>query len=75
MAHTAIPASVGTRADTPVHFQLCVSLRIVSSVVEHGQCIKENNIVHSAVIHVQPLSINSAFRLAKSSSIMLPVCM
>ena len=54
-AQTAIPQAVGTAIENSVHFALRVSRAIVKTVVEHGQCISENNIVLSAVSHVQPL--------------------
>ena len=54
-AQDARPAAVGSANAAAVHFQLCDSLRMVRHVVEHGQCISENSIVHTAVTHVQPL--------------------
>jgi len=50
----AIPNKVGKRKDTTVHFKLLLSFFIVISVVEHGQCIRENMIAQRAVICVQP---------------------
>lgn len=37
IAHTIIPTTVGSKNATPVHFQLCVSLRMVNKVVEQGK--------------------------------------
>ena len=54
-----MPITVGTRKETAVHFQLCVSLRMVRQVVEQGQCISEKSIVHTAVSQVQPWSTRS----------------
>ncbi len=51
---TVMPHTVGTRKDTAVHRRLWVSLRMVSTVVAQGQCIRENRIVLTAVVHVQP---------------------
>ncbi len=45
---------VGSSAPTSVHFQLPVSLRMVSSVVEQGQWFIEKIMVFKAVSHVQP---------------------
>lgn len=59
--HTAIPTSVGINIAKNVHFQLPVSFFIVRHVVEHGQCINENIIVHNAVTYVQPFSTNMFF--------------
>lgn len=44
-----IPESVGTKNEIMVHFVLWVSLRIVSKVVAHGECIKVNSSVLIAV--------------------------
>lgn len=52
--HTTIPVTVGTRKEAIVHFTLCVSFLIVRHVVEQGQCIRENSMVLTAVIQVQP---------------------
>ena len=59
--------------ETAVHLRLPVSFFIVRQVVEQGQCISENSITLTAVIHVQPLAISrflSSARLDKS--MMLP---
>ena len=64
--HSRIPSTVGNRKLTAVHFQLCVSLRMVSSVVAHGKCTRENIRVQMAVTHVQPLLTNSSFNTARS---------
>ena len=52
--HASIPAAVGINAAKKVHRQLLVSFRMVRSVVEQGQCIKENNMKFIAVIKVHP---------------------
>ena len=52
--HTTIPVTVGTRKEATVHFTLWVSFFIVRQVVEQGQCIRENSMVLTAVIQVQP---------------------
>ena len=36
-AHSPNPHNVGNIIATPVHFQLCVSFRMVRQVVEHGK--------------------------------------
>ena len=59
-AHRHTPNAVGSSAETSVHFTLPVSLRIVSSVVEHGQCIMQNSMAFSAVSHVQPFARSKA---------------
>jgi len=70
---TKIPITVGTIKEIAVHFMLCVSFLIVRNVVEHGQCINENNIVLIAVIQVHPLLTNNSFNSVKlSNSIILP---
>lgn len=51
--HAISPQRVGIRKDSKVHFQLPLSFLIVNKVVEQGQCIRENNIIDPAVIHVQ----------------------
>lgn len=53
-----LPNTKGSNIEIPAHFQLPASFFIVRQVVEHGQCINENNIVHNAVTHVQPLSVS-----------------
>ncbi len=55
--HAKIPQIVGKAMATAVHFKLLVSLYIVKHVVEHGQCIRENIIVHIAVFIVHPFNI------------------
>ena len=47
---------------------------MVRHVVEHGQCISENSIVHTAVTHVQPFCTNSVCSAERSFiSTRLPV--
>ena len=53
---TVIPSIVGAITETIVHFRLFVSLCIVNSVVEQGQCSSEKTITFVAVRTVQPLS-------------------
>ena len=61
-------------SETAVHLKLLVSFAIVIQVVEHGQCIRENNIVHTAVNQVHPLSTKSVCNCVKSLiSVRLPV--
>ena len=55
------PQMVGTRQAAAVHFQLPVSFFMVQSVVEQGQCIRENNMVQRAVVAVHPWAVKSAF--------------
>lgn len=55
----SIPVTVGIRKAAAIHLTPPVSFRIVRSVVEHGQCMRENSIVQTAVTHVQPLSTKS----------------
>lgn len=62
----SIPIAVGIRIDANVHFMLLVSLYIVMHVVEHGQCISEKSMVHSAVIQVQPLCASNSLSAVKS---------
>ena len=72
--HISIPHTVGIRKAAKVHFKLFVSFFIVKIVVAHGKCIRENSIVHIAVIYVHPLLTNNVFKLSKlSNSKMLPV--
>ena len=71
---TNIPIIVGTAKEIAVHFKLFVSFPMVIQVVEHGQCIKENSIVHIAVSQVQPLLTNSVCSCVRSLiSVRLPV--
>ena len=71
-----IPQTVGTRKDTRVHLRLPDSLRMVSKVVVQGQCIKENNMVLTAVTQVQPLFTRRSLSWARlSNSRMLPWAM
>ncbi len=71
--HTTNPVTVGTSQETAVHFMLCVSFLMVRQVVEQGQCIKENSMVLTAVIQVQPFATKSSFKTDKSLiSRMLP---
>lgn len=58
---TEIPIAVGIITASAVHFQLFVSFFMVSNVVEQGQCIRENNMVLTAVIQVQPWLTNNSF--------------
>ena len=61
------PTTVGKTAASAVHFQLWVSLRMVSRVVEQGQCIREKSMVEPAVIQVHPWSKNRAFSSSRLS--------
>ena len=56
-----MPREVGRMAESAVHRQLPVSFRIVSRVVEQGQCMREKAIVQSAVLRLQPLAVKSVF--------------
>ena len=72
--HTIIPHKVGTNIEINVHLFDLVSFFIVRQVVEHGQCIKENNITEIAVVIVHPLSINKFFNSLKLlKSVKFPV--
>lgn len=72
--HTTIPHKVGTNIEINVHLFDLVSFFIVKHVVEHGQCIKENNITEIAVVIVHPLSTNKVFNSVKLlKSVKLPV--
>lgn len=53
----AIPVKVGKAKARAVHLKLLVSLAMVMSVVEQGQCIIKKSIVETAVVMVQPLLI------------------
>lgn len=64
--HTTIPVTVGTRKEAIVHFTLWVSFFIVRQVVEQGQCIRENNMVLTAVIQVQPWLTNRSLSTDRS---------
>ena len=67
--HRIIPQAVGIAAESNVHFQLPVSFLIVNMVVEQGQCIRENSIMLTAVVHVHPFAqskVLSSFRPASS---------
>ena len=71
-----IPIPAGTAKEMAVHFRLFVSFPMVIQVVEQGQCISENKMVHTAVNHVQPLSTKSACNCVRSLiSMRLPVAM
>lgn len=71
--HMTNPVTVGTSQDIAVHFMLCVSFRMVRQVVEQGQCIRENSMVLTAVIQVQPLATRRSFKTDRSLiSRMLP---
>lgn len=48
------PNKVGRRKETSVHLKLWLSFFMVISVVEQGQCIRENTTAHIAVTDVQP---------------------
>lgn len=63
---TMIPVTVGTRKEAIVHFTLWVSCFMVRQVVEHGQCIRENSMVLTAVIQVQPWLTNKSLSTDKS---------
>lgn len=65
--HIQNPQTVGTNIESRVHFSLPLSFLIVRQVVEHGQCIKENNITHIAVSDVQPLDTKISFKVDKLS--------
>ena len=70
-----IPIPAGTAKEMAVHFRLFVSFPMVIQVVEQGQCISENKMVHTAVNHVHPLSTKSACNCVRSLiSMRLPVC-
>lgn len=58
--HIIKPAANGIINEITVHLALPVSFFIVMSVVAQGQCINENSIILTAVIHVQPFEINNA---------------
>ncbi len=71
--HTTNPVTVGTSQETAVHFMLCVSFLMVRQVVEQGQCNRENSMVLTAVIQVQPFATRSSFKTDRSLiSRMLP---
>src|SRR5690554_4476839 len=53
--HMTMPVIVGIRKDSPVHFKLRVSLRIVRRVVAQGKWFSENSMVQTAVSQVHPL--------------------
>lgn len=61
MKQDSIPNAVGIAIAKSVHFILPVSFFIVRRVVAHGQCIIENSIMFTAVIHVQPLLMSMGF--------------
>lgn len=61
------PQIVGMENAAAVHFKLPVSLRMVSRVVEQGQCIREKTAVQRAVVQVQPFALRTSFRAAKFS--------
>ena len=74
IAQIKSPILVGMIIASKVHFTLFVSFLIVRQVVEHGKCMREKITVQTAVIIVQPLSVNSALKSARlSSSISEPV--
>ena len=54
-----IPQTVGIKKERRVHFRLPVSFLMVRQVVAQGQCIRENKIVLTAVIQVQPFAVKS----------------
>lgn len=60
------PVTDGTSQETAVHFQLCVSFRMVRQVVEQGQCIREKSMVLTAVTQVQPLDTKRSRKTDKS---------
>lgn len=59
---------MGSKTEITVHFKLCVSFFIVSTVVEHGQWKSEKIIVHIAVVMFQPFDTKSSF-----TAVRLPV--
>ena len=61
--HRSAPDAVGSAVASAVHLMLRVSLYIVRSVVEHGQCSSVNISTLPAVVQVQPLAMS-----------MLPIC-
>lgn len=65
---TVTPIAVGMITASAVHFQLFVSFFMVSNVVEQGQCMRENNMVLTAVIQVQPWLTNNSFNWVRLSS-------
>lgn len=72
--HKTAPHNAGTANAAKVHFLLPVSFLTVSSVVEHGQCIRVKIIVFTAVSHVQPLSESRCLTAVRSvTAVMLPV--
>ncbi len=72
--HSAKPHIAGTANETNVHLRLFVSFFIVSSVVEHGQCMSMNSSVQTAVVIVHPFAIKSERSSERlESSISVPV--
>ena len=68
------PQIVGIIKERAVHLKLLHSFFIVKQVVEHGQCIRQNNDVQRAVNQVQPLLTNSVLSSVKLSySVKLPL--
>ena len=71
-----MPAMVGTKKDTKVHFQLWVSFLMVRRVVAQGKCIRQNNITDTAVSQFQPWEMSRSLSASRlSSSIIEPVDM
>ena len=66
----AMPTTVGNANATAVHFLLWLSFLMVRQVVEQGQCIKQNSMVHTAVSQVHPLSTN---RVLSSTKLLISV--
>ena len=60
-----IPSAVGMTTASTVHLTLRVSRAMVRQVVEHGQWNRENSMVHSAVVQVQPFTTNSSRRASR----------
>ena len=65
MIHTAAPQAVGIKKASAVHLTLLVSFFTVRSVVEQGQCIRENTITQRAVVISQPFETSNS-RSSKS---------
>ena len=51
------PNKVGRRKETNAHLKLWLSFFMVISVVEQGQCIRENTTAHIAVTDVHPQEV------------------
>ena len=53
-----MPKAVGNRIENSAHLVLPVSFFMVRTVVEQGQCIRQNIITQIAVTAVQPFETN-----------------